>query len=93
MGDICFLYDTFFCLGGIFQRKEGNREDPGIVKKIFCPMTTVVDAIGYDQWQDILLACCFGCCYTSCLFNPETRRITRTNFVEIEKIERGNSKV
>lgn len=73
MADICFIYDTLFCLGGIYQEREGDGNDPSVMKKIFCPMTSVVDAIGYDKWKDILLAFSMGCWYTAFCFRVEPK--------------------
>ena len=95
MGDLCFWYDTFFCFGGICQQKRGDGKDPGMIKKIFCPMTTVVDAIGYDKWKEILGACVCGCFYTAFCFNPENyvdemlrQEVRREFFPELVRVKR-----
>ena len=53
MVDVCVPIDIACCLCAQYERREGNEEPQGCCKKFWLPMTSVVDATGYDNYSDI----------------------------------------
>lgn len=90
--DLCICIDGILCTAGLCRREEGNDEDPGCIKKFFCPITSVIESVGYDKYSDIWLAYTFGCFYTLFCFDVKNN-LERKNRKKFNRLDIGNAKV
>lgn len=97
MVDICVPADLTVCLIKQCDEEQGDRKNPTCVKKFFLPMTSIVDAEGYDTYNKLLLAYFLGPFYTLCCWDTSslTKRYEKVMVVsETNKIvETGNDKI
>lgn len=78
----------------ICDEQEGDNKNPTCVKKFFLPMTSIVDAEGYDTYNKIVLAYFLGPFYTFCCWDTTSlsQRYKPVQKVENIIIENGNDR-
>jgi len=74
MCDPCICVDSLLCSLKLCNKELGDGKEPSVLKKLFLPITSVIDSVGYNQYADIWLAYTFGCFYTVCFFEGDRAR-------------------
>lgn len=86
MSGVCSCIDIPLCYIGLLKENKGDGKEPNLCKKIFLPVTSVIDSNGYDKTSEIFLAYSFCCFYTLCCFkvkdanNANTQRQGRKSY-------------
>ena len=87
MVDVCVPIDIACCLCAQYERREGNEEPQGCCKKFWLPITSVVDATGYDNYSDIALAYFLGFFYTLFCWDETGSNTTRFSTRRFDLLE------
>lgn len=78
MSGLCPCIDTVLCSIGLWKKNEGDGKEPNLCKKIFLPVTSVIDSNGYDKTSEIILAYICCCFYTLCCFKVKDAKDANT---------------